>query len=157
MTADIEREIVLIALITEQRIALTDCGLVHVRRESFEFTLLGGESPGVEIQVELVLINDELLEAQDATVRLQRVDVLEPLVLAPGPEAGREDVGQNEAVEQFRKDKNLHIRQGDCGGVFFELISRRSDSLLLGIHALNIHDIFAKQSARNQSGVAFHS
>lgn len=47
-------------------------------RKTGQLALLGGQAPGVEVQVELELINDELLEAQHAAIGLQLVDVLEP-------------------------------------------------------------------------------
>ena len=49
--------------ITEQAgVALADRLLIHPRLEPFQFLFLGREAPGIQVQVELIVVNDELLE-----------------------------------------------------------------------------------------------
>ncbi len=95
MLADIEREIMLVALIAEERVALADGLFVHERGEARHFGCLCGQTPGVEVEVEFVVVDNELLEPLDFFVGLHRVEFAEPVVVLPLPDARRHDIGQH--------------------------------------------------------------
>ena len=117
---DIDVEIVLVSGIAEEGVALADGLLIDERREPGQFLLLGGQAPGVEVEVELVVIDDELFEALHAPVNGLFLQVLEPGIFAPGPHPRRHDVGQHQAVQQVREDEDLHVGQGHRGGKLLE-------------------------------------
>ena len=54
MAADIEVEIVFVALIAEQGVGAADGFAIHERFKALKFRFLVGQSPGVEVEVEFV-------------------------------------------------------------------------------------------------------
>ncbi len=66
--ADVDVEVVLVAFIAEQGVRLGKRLGVHVVLEPVDLALLVREAPGVEVEVEGVMVHDVLLESGDAPI-----------------------------------------------------------------------------------------
>jgi len=120
--ADVNIEVVFVAVVAEQGVALSyfvggDEGL-----EPGKLFGLGGEAPGLKVEIEVKLVHYELLEAHQSFVAAFAFELFEAVEVAPGPYNGAHNVGQDEAVHQFRKYEDLHIGKGHRRTVFFQLI-----------------------------------
>lgn len=130
VAADVDVEVVLVALVAEEGVALGEDVEVDEVAEARQLAFLGGEAPGVEVEVELVVVHDELLEAQDAAVGAELLHLGEPGVVAPFPDPGGHDVGEDETVEQVGEDEDLHVGEAGGGRIEFELVAGRGRVVL---------------------------
>ncbi len=119
--ADVDVEVVLVAFVAEQGVGLRQRLRIDVVLEPGDLLLLVGEPPGVEIEVEGVVVHDVLLEAGDAPVGGHGLDPGEPGVFAPFPDAGRHDVGQHQAVHQLGEDEHLHVGERHRRGLALQV------------------------------------
>ena len=125
MRADVDVEVVLVALVAEQGVRLRQGGGVDVLPEAGQLALLVRQAPGVEVEVEGVVVHDVLLQPLDAAVRGHGLEAFEPGVVAPGPDAGRHDVGEHERVHQLGEDEHLHVGERHRRGLALEVARSR--------------------------------
>ncbi len=109
MRPDVDVEVIFVALVTEQRVRLRQHAGVHEVCEALQLALFGSEPPGVEIQIESVVVHDVLLETVDARHHAPALDAVEPRVVAPAPDHRRHQIGQHKAVHEIREYEHLHV------------------------------------------------
>ena len=120
--ADIDVEVVFVAVIAEQGVALSYFVGGDEGRESGKLFGLGGEAPGLKVEIEVKFVHYELPEAHQFFIAAFAFELFEAVEVAPGPDNGTHNVGQDKAVHQFRKYEDLHIRKGHRGTVFFKVV-----------------------------------
>ena len=113
MAADVDVVVVDVALVAEEGVGLGDLVGREEGCEAGELALLGGEAPGLEVEVERVVVHDVLAEALEALLRAHLADAVEPRKVAPGPEARGEDVREHERVHQLGEHEDLHVGERD--------------------------------------------
>ncbi len=119
--AYVEVEVVLVAFVAEQSVGLSEGVLVYPVLEARHLPLLGGESPGVKIEVERVMVHHVLLDPGDPPIGSHRLEAVEPGIFSPPPDAGGHDVGQNQAVDELREDEDFHVGQRHCGRLALQI------------------------------------
>jgi len=120
--ADVNVEVVFVAVVAEQGVALGDFVGGDEGRESGKLFSLCGEAPGLKVEIEVKFVHYELPEAHQFFVASFAFELFEAVEVAPGPYNGAHNVGQDEAVHQLGKYEDFHIGKGHRGTVFFQLI-----------------------------------
>ena len=120
VAADVDVVVVDVALVAEERVGAGDLVRREERREAGEFGLLRREAPGLQVEVERVVVHDVLAKALEALLRAHRADAGEPIEVSPRPEARREDVGEDEGVHERGEDEDLHVRERAGRRFFFK-------------------------------------
>ena len=118
MAADVDVVVVDVALVAEEGVGLGYLVGGEEGGEAGELALLGGEPPGLEVEVERVVVHDVLAETLEAPLRAHLADAVEPRKVTPGPEARGEDVREHEGVHKFGEHEYLHVGERH-GGRFF--------------------------------------
>ncbi len=102
-------EVVLIPFIAEKGIGPCKGFGTDEVTESRQFLLFGGEPPGVQVQVELVMVHDVLLDPQNPSIRLHSFQAAKPGIIPPSPNPWGHDICQDKTVDQFGKDEHFHV------------------------------------------------
>ncbi len=150
--ANIDVEVVLVAFVAEKGVGLRQRFRAHIILEPFHLPLLGGKPPGVEVEVERVVVHDVLLQPGDATVGCHRLDAREPGIVTPLPDTGRHDVGQHAGVHQLGKDEHFHVGERHRRGLALQIapvqIAKLRGQRLHGVILAVTRDIGMRRDGR---------
>lgn len=109
MFADINVEVIFVALVTEERVAPGKHVGIYKGGEPFQLALFRCKPPGIKIQIEGEMVHDVLLQPVYAAQRRLLFLSAEPGVCEPFPEARGHAVRQYKRIQQFREDEHFHV------------------------------------------------
>ena len=115
VAADVDVVVVGVAVVAEEGVGRGDFVGGEEGREAGEFAFLVGEAPGLEVEVEGVVVHDVLAKTLEALLRAHLADAVKPREIAPGPEARGENVREHEGVHQFGEHEDLHVGERHGG------------------------------------------
>ena len=96
--ADVEIEIIFIPFITKQGIRPRQGFHIDEIPETTDLGLLIGEAPGIEIEVEIIMLHHVLLHPVHFLQRPLFIDARKPGIIPPFPDLGRHDVCVNQGI-----------------------------------------------------------
>ena len=109
MLSYVNIKIIFISLVTKQGIGLPEHVHIEETAESVYFSAFGCKTPGRQIKIEDIILNDVLFYPVSFKSKAFFFNIAKPWIFSPSPQLRRHYVCKNERIEEFRKNKDFHV------------------------------------------------